>query len=474
MQRLTGLDASFLYNETPTLHMHTLKLAILEPAPHGARPTREIVRDEIARRLDHLPPFRRRLVEVPLRLHHPVWVEDPDFDIDDHVHRVAVPSPGGPAELDAVIGELASFPLDRRRPLWDLYVLDGLADGRIAVLVKIHHAAADGDAAPRAGGAARLAPSIAGADGARTRPWSPDRPPTPTRLLVDALVDHLLRLRRLPFLIVETLRRSRRAGLERRSAPVRPPRPILDTPRSPLGGSLTPRRSFSRIDLPLADAKRVKDACGVSLNDVVLAMVAGALVGWLDEAGVRPARPLVAGVPVSSDRPDDVARLGGNRVSNIFTSLATDLDDPLERLQAIHEVTSVAKQVHNLLGADLMEEWVEYTPPAPYSWMMRAYGRLGVANWHPPPINLVVSNVPGPRETLYAAGAPLAGIWSVGPILEGVGCNVTVWSYLDRLHVGVLVCPDLAGEASALTARLGPALAELVARVEGTLTVAEG
>jgi diacylglycerol O-acyltransferase len=177
-------------------------------------------------------------------------------------------------------------------------------------------------------------------------------------------------------------------------------------------------------------------------------------------------------VPVSAEGADDGNRLSGNRVSNLFTSLATDVADPVARLQAIHEVTAVAKEVHNVLGADLMQDWVEYTPPAPYSWFMRAYGRLGAADWHPPPINLIVSNVPGPRSPLFAAGAPLVGIWSVGPILEGVGLNVTVWSYLDRLHVGVLSCPDLAGDAAALTARLGDALDELLAGAVGTTTSA--
>jgi diacylglycerol O-acyltransferase / wax synthase len=464
MERLSGLDASFLYNETPTLHMHTLKLAVLDPPEGTPFPARELVRDEIGRRLHLLPPFRRRVVEVPGRFHHPVWIEDPDLDLDRHIHLVHVPAPGGRAELDATVGELASFPLDRRRPLWDLYVLDGLEGGRIGVLVKIHHAAADGVAATQ------LLANVMSPDPGQADPPSPATPwvgeeiPSRTRLLVDALVDHLTQIRRLPALILNTVRRVRSAVVARREAAVSPPRPILDTPRSSIGGSLTAQRSFATADLPLDEVKIVKQAFGATVNDVVLAVVAGALRSWLLDRGEVPDRPLVAGIPVSSDRPDDVARLGGNRVSNLFTSLATDVEDPVERLRAIHAVTAVAKQVHNLLGAELMQEWVQYTPPAPYSWAMRAYGRLGAANWHRPPINLIVSNVPGPREPLFAAGARLAGIWSVGPILEGVGLNVTVWSYLDQLHVGILGCPDQAGDVSAVTARLGPALAELSAR----------
>jgi diacylglycerol O-acyltransferase len=461
---MTGLDASFLYNETPTLHMHTLKLAVLEPPASGEFPAREVVRDEFERRLHLVPPFRRRVIEVPLRLHHPVWIEDPDFDIDRHIHLVRVPAPGGRADLDAVVSELAGFPLDRNRPLWDLYVLEGLEGGRIGVLVKIHHAAADGVAVTRLL-ANVMSTSIDAMDPPPpTVPWHGEALPSRRRLLADAAVDHLAQVRRLPRLVRDTVRRTRASKAVRQEAAVTPPRPILDTPRTPLGGSLTPHRSFATADLPLDEAKRVKDAFGVTVNDVILATVAGAVRGWLLDLDALPARALVAGVPVSAGDPAEADRMGGNRVSNLFTSLATDVADPVERLRAIHEVTKVAKQVHNLLGADLMQDWVEYTPPAPYSWVMRAYSRSGAADWHRPPINLIVSNVPGPRAPLFASGARLVGIWSVGPILEGVGLNVTVWSYLDHLHVGVLACPDLAGDASTLASRLPGSLAELSAR----------
>ena len=147
-------------------------------------------------------------------------------------------------------------------------------------------------------------------------------------------------------------------------------------------------------------------------------------------------------MPVSTDDPDAIQRLGGNKVSNMFTSLATDIDDPVERLHAIHAVTSAAKEMHNILGADMLADWSEYTPPRPYSWFMRQYSRFGLAEKHAPPINLVVSNVPGPREPLYVAGAKMEGIYSVGPILEGIGLNVTVWSYCDQLNVGVIACRE--------------------------------
>lgn len=280
-------------------------------------------------------------------------------------------------------------------------------------------------------------------------------------------MDHVGQVAQLPRLVGSTTRRVRAAVGLRREAAVPPPRPIVDVPRTPFSGALTARRAFATAELGLADVRRVGHAFGVTVNDVVLAVVGGGLRDWLAARGQLPERSLVAGVPVSSGRPEDVARLGGNRVSNLFTTLATDDPDPVARLATVHQVTSVAKQVHNLLGADLMASWVQYTPPGPMAWASRLYGRWRVADHHRPPLNVVVSNVPGPRTPRYAAGARLAGIWSVGPILEGIGLNVTVWSYLDTMYVAVLTCPDLAGDPHDLSDRLSVALATLVARVEG-------
>ncbi len=468
MERLTGLDAGFLYMETPTLLMHTLKLAVLEPAPGVVELPIEWVRDQISERLHLLPPFRKRLVEVPFGFHHPVWIEDPAFDIEYHVRSATVPAPGGRLELDRKVAELASRPLDRGRPLWEMYLLDGLADGRIAVLVKIHHAAADGVAASAL--LANVMSTLAdGEPPPPAVPWRPEPVPSDVRLLVDAFVDHLRQLADLPGLLARTARalaalvRHRRGGTSTAT-----PRPILDVPNTRFNGALTPHRSFATATLALADVKAVKDAFGVTVNDVVLGVVSGALRSWLRARGDLPARSLVAGVPVSTDRPEDVRRLGGNKVSNLFTSLATDQADPAARLAAIHEVTAEAKVVQNLLGAEMMGSWVQYTPPRPYAWAVRQYSRHALAEHHRPPINLVVSNVPGPRQPLYVGGARLDHLYSVGPILEGIGLNVTAWSYLDHLDVGVLACREAVPEPEALAAELAPALAELVAAIPAT------
>jgi len=464
VERLSGLDASFLYNETPTLHMHTLKYAVLDVSTLADGYCFERFTEELAARLHLLPPFRRRVQPVPFGLHHPVWIEDETFDLTYHVRRIGVPPPGGRAEMDGVIAEIASWPLDRSRPLWEIWVLEGLEGGRVGFLAKIHHSLADGVAA-----AALLANVMdATPDAAPPAPppviWRGEPVPSRTRLVLDALRDLAIDIAHLPALARRTLPRVRAALRARRTATAVPPRPILDTPNTPFNGALTAQRSFATATLPLAAVKTVKDAFAVTVNDVVLAVVAGALRSWLLARGALPDRALVAGVPVAADDGSGATRLGGNKVSNLFTSLRTDIEDPVERLRAIHEVTGTAKHLHSLLGAELLADWIEYTPPKPYAWFMRQYGRFRLAERHRPPINLVVSNVPGPRAPLFVAGARLEGIYSVGPVLEGIGLNVTVWSYGDDLDVGVIACREHVADPHEITGAMAAALDDLVTR----------
>lgn len=459
MERLTGIDASFLYAETPTVHMHTIKVAVLQPAP-GVDYSIERVKADLRERLHLLPPFRRRLVEVPFGFHHPVWIDDPDFDLDRHVRRATVPAPGGPREVDAVVSEIASVPLDRRRPLWELSFLEGLADGRVVAVGKIHHAVADGVAV--AGLLANvMAPDLAGLADAAAPRWTPEPMPSRARLLRDAVGDHRRQIARLPGLLARTARNLVAAGRRRRTVAVAPPVPMRDAPRTSLNGSLTARRTFISTALPLDDVRRVRAALGVTVNDVLLALVAGSLRAWLAARGERPALPLVAEVPVGTD-PPGTRRLAGNRLSNIFTTLCTDVADPVARLRRIRDVMQVAKELHEVMGADLFASWIAYAPPRLTAAWMRLYTRLHLVRRHAPPINVIVSSVPGPRVPLAWPGGALEAIYSVGPLIEGAALNVTAWSYVDRLCVGALTCPDLVPDPQAITDGLHAALAELV------------
>jgi diacylglycerol O-acyltransferase len=456
MERLSGLDAGFLYMETPTLHMHTLKIAVLDRPPGDSLPFVEL-RDAIRSRLVLIPPFRRRIVDVPFGFHHPVWIEDPDFDLDYHVRRVLLPPPGDRTQLDEAIGDIASVPLDRRRPLWRMHVFDGLDDGRMAVLVKIHHAVADGMAA--AALLANVMSTEPRSDPIPEDDWRPEPLPSKRELLTDAFLDHLGQLRDLPGLVQRTTANVAALLRHRRKSAVATPLPIVNTPRTSFNHALTPRRSFVSASLPVDEVDTVRHAFGVTVNDVILATVAGALRNYLLERRELPTQALVVGVPVVAD-PNET-RMTGNRVSNLFTSLATDEPEPIRRLERIHEVTAEAKRIQHLIGRETLGDWVQYTPPRPYAWFMRQYSRMHLADRHPPPINLVVSNVPGPAAPLYAAGAELRELYSVGPVLEGIGLNITVWSYLDHYFVGLLACKDAVTEPTRITCGMRDALAEL-------------
>jgi len=460
MQRMTGIDASFLYMETPTAHTHTIKVAVLAPAP-GMPYSIERVKADLRARLHLLPPFRRRVIEVPFGFHHPVWIEA-SVDLDWHVRPASVEPPGGSRELDTIVSMIASVPLDRSHPLWELWVVEGLADGRVAAVAKIHHSVADGVAV--AALLANVIDPVAGtlAPEGCTEGDEAEAVPSRLRLLRDAFVDHGSPIRKLPRLIGRTARNVTAVLRGRHAMSPRPPRPIVDAPRTSLNGALTPRRAFASTALSLDEVRTVKAAFGVTLNDVLLAVVAGSLRRYLGVRGELPERPLVAEVPVATDAPG-ARRLMGNRLSNIFTSLRTDLADPAARIRAIHEASLAAKRQHELLGPDLYESWTEYAPPRPFAWAMRLHSRWHLADHHRPPINVVVSCVPGPRTELGWPGGTLEAIYSVGPIIEGAALNVTAWSYVDRLCVGVLTCPDLVASPHEISDGLHEALGELLA-----------
>jgi diacylglycerol O-acyltransferase len=456
MQRLTGQDASFLYNETPSQHMHTLKISVLDPM--GTEDySFDRFRDELARRLHLLPPLRRRVVFPPLQLHHPWWIEDPDFDLDAHLHRTTVAAPGSREQLDEVISQVASRPLDRRRPLWEIWMVEGLEGGRVAFVAKIHHSVADGVMA------AYLLANVFDTDRQRepdppSGEWRPDREPSRLTLLKMALIDIWRVIVGLPGLVARTARGQLAVVRRKRSGAVTPPLPFSG-PKLSFNRALTPNRRFVSTTLSLDRVRAIKTAFGVTVNDVVLAVCAGALRTYLEQRGELPDRPLVAGVPIST-RPKG-APPRANSASTLFTSLPVQLEDPAARLAVIHEVTSASKEQFQLMGAEMLEEWSELTPPLPYSAGMRLFSRIRLADRVRPPINVIVSNVPGPQDPLYIAGTRLEAILSMGPILEAIGLNITVWSYLDQLNFGIVGVAEHLPDLRRLADLLEEALEEL-------------
>ena len=460
-QRLTGLDASFLYLETPSSHMHVASLMILDP-PDAEQPvTLERVKEVYGQRLHLAPPFRRRLAEVPFGLHHPVWIEDPDFDLDHHIRTTTVPAPGDAEQLSALVGRLSAMPLDRTRPLWEIWVIEGLAGGKVGCLSKVHHAAIDGASGNELTVAMLdLSPEIAHHE--PETEWVPDPVPNRVELLGYAATS----LARQPF-------RAARAGMKtaggllalrrsnRRSPRLTTPPSPFSAPRTSFNTSITPRRNYAYTSLSLSTVKAVKQKTGSTVNDVVLALCAGALRRYLDTNGETPDAPLVAMVPVSV-RSDDEKDALGNRVATTFTSLATDVDDPVERLQVIHEGMVDVKEQQKAIGADTLTDWAEFASPAVAGTAARLYSRTKIAGRHRPLFNVTISNVPGPPFPLYSVGARVDAIYPVGPITEGGGLNMTVMSYMDSLDFGLLGCPDVLPDIWQLADGLQDALDELV------------
>ncbi|MGQ0830950.1 MAG: WS/DGAT/MGAT family O-acyltransferase [Microthrixaceae bacterium] len=461
MKRLTGLDASFLSLETPSSHMHVAGLGIYDPSGVPGGLTLEKLTEAYSGRLHLAPPFRQRLVNVPFGLHHPLWIEDPDFDIRNHVRHTAIPAPGGPEQLANLVGRLVAQPLDRTRPLWEIWLIEGLEGGNVGLLSKVHHAAIDGASGNELLVALLdLTPEIA--EHEPEEEWVPDRIPSTGELLAYATTS----LARQPVRVAKALTRTATAALEIRrmgqssGASVLPPAPFA-APRTSFNAALSPARSYAYTSLDLPTVKAVKNAIGCTVNDVVLGLCGGALRDYLKAGDELPETPLVAMVPMSV-RSEDQRDAMGNQVSSMLTSLATDVDDPIDRLKVIHEVMVHAKEQQKAIGADTLQEWTEFAAPALLGRAARLYSRMKWADHHAPVFNVTISNVPGPPFALYSAGAKLLANYPVGPIMDGSGINMTVMSYLDQLDFGLLACPDVLDDVWNIADGLHAALAELV------------
>ncbi len=450
MHRLAGLDANFLYAENERFMAHTLKIAELDCA--GVY-TFDRLKARLASLLPLLPPFSHRLVEVPFRLHHPVWVRDMEPDLDWHVRRHRLPFPGDASQFDALIAELASVPLDRSRPLWELHVVEGLRRGRVGVVCKLHHALADGMAA--AALLRNVTTTSLDAPPPRIAPVSRPLDPTPTRvgLIKDALFDRARSFLDVPDLLLATIRGVARWSRTRREATERPPLPFA-TPRTSFNGRLTSERRFARTSLSMPAIKRIKDSFECSVNDVFLTLVASALRDWMLRRGESIDRPLVAAMPISTSRDD---YLFGNHVSNSFVALHSHISDPIERLVAVRDTAEIVKKSHRSLGVDLMERWSELSRRWALHWWWQRWAPIS----HPA-INLVASNVRGPNERRHIDGATIADLYSAGPLIERAGLNVTAWSYVDRMNVSILTCPRNLPDPWALAESMGHALRRLL------------
>ncbi|HEV3379174.1 MAG TPA: wax ester/triacylglycerol synthase family O-acyltransferase [Thermoleophilaceae bacterium] len=461
MRQLTPLDAQFLAVESSRTYGHVGGLAIYDPstAPGGTLGIPEICR-LVSERLHMLPPFRWRLVQVPLGLDLPYWVEDEDFDLDFHIRESAVPPPGGDEQLANTVARIFARPLDRSRPLWELYLIHGLAGGRVALLTKVHHAVVDGVSGNEIL-TVLLDPSPEGRQIERpSEEPAAGRKPGDLEMLgrgVAGLARQPLRaLRSVPTALpnltelpganafpgVPALSRALTGARRALGGPQDPG--ILEVtgarpPRTCFNGPISAHRSFAFGSVSLDTVKAIKNAAGVKVNDVVVSVCAGAVREFLLERDELPEDPLVAMVPVSV-RAEDEQGTFGNRISTMIVPIPTDVADPARRLERAHELLRSAKEHHAALPADLLTDASAFVPPAVAALAART--TVGILGRTRPPLNLVVSNVPGPRSPLFIAGARLEAHYPVSAVVDGVGLNMTVMSYLDHMDFGVVADRD--------------------------------
>ncbi|GHJ60339.1 diacylglycerol O-acyltransferase [Nocardioides sp. OK12] len=463
MDRLSGLDASFLYLETPAQLMHVCGLLVLDVSTMPGGYGFERLRAGIEGHVRDVPAFTRRLRRVPLGLDHPVWVRDRSFDIERHVHRLALPTPGGYRELTELAGHLAGLPLDRSRPLWEMWVIEGYEGDKVVVLSKMHHATVDGVSG------ANLISHLC-ALSATDAPLTPaprathGREPGPAELLGRGVLSTATRPLQLARLVSPSATLvTRTVGRARNGTAMAAP---LTAPRTSFNGTITSHRSIGLADMDLEQVRAVKRATGTTVNDVVLAVAGGALRSYLLDRGELPTDSLLATVPVSvrsSSRRSD----GANKVSALFTRLGTDIEDPLERVRDLAVRNRHAKDHHNAISADSLQDWAEFAAPRTFGLAVRAYAGLRLAEKHPVVHNLVISNVPGPPVPLYFVGARIEALYPLGPVFHGAGLNITVMSNAGELHVGVIACRESMPDVDDLVQRFPAALDELAGLVDG-------
>lgn len=453
-ERLTGLDATFLYTETESMPMNVAVTAVLDPSTVPGGYSFEKLRDHIAARVPLVAEFRRKVMDVPFRIHHPVWIDDPDYRVEHHIHRTRLDPPGDERVLAAFVAEMASRRLDRSRPLWEFWVLEGLADGLIALTGKVHHCALDGSSG------ADLMPAFFGLE--------PDPEPIDEQLLappaprpgdlellgwsladrVKGTVEGMAALVKAG-LATDAIRRRRLDGDHPGGTPLR-------APDTPYNGAITAGRSIAFGRLPLDELKQVQRATGTKLNDVVLAVAAGALRRHLLELDALPDTPLMSACPVSVR---DAGHQGetGNVLSLMFVPLHTELADPLDCLAATSKDALAAKTEQRLFGEMTMVHLAEMLDPISLGTVMELYSRAGLADRHRPAVNAIVSNVAGPPVPIYLGGARALRLYPMGPVAEGVGLNLTVMSYEDHLDVGLLTASALVPDAWSIVGQLEPA-----------------
>ena len=460
MDQLSAMDASFLYIEAPTMPQHVLGVMLFDAAGSEGRFSVERFRDVLEERIHLLPAFERRLVQVPLHLDHPYWIHDPDVDLDRHLHRITLAAPADLHALGTLVGEIGSRVLDRDRPLWELWLVEGLSTGQVALVAKMHHSTLYGSA-----GADMMAHLLDfGPEGREIEPPPAARVepyPSSVSLVAKAALNTARRPVRMAQTLVDSTKRvGQMGGMVGRAVTRRSPVTLPFTaPRTLINGRLTEAREAAFTKVDFEDIKTVKTAFDTKVNDVVLAAVTQSLRQYLLKHSALPGKPLVASVPINIGAG---AVAGTDKISALLVPLPVLTEDPVAQLLEVAEFSRNSKGMADALGTESIGDVAELVPPLLVMGGSKVYDGLGLSRLHPPLQSLVVSNMPGPPIPLYCAGARVDAVYPFGPLLPGSGLNITVLSNMGNLDVGLLGCPDLVPDLWDIADGFPAAVAELL------------
>lgn len=434
LEPISGMDATFLYGESPTSPMHVGSVTIAEGAL-----SYDTFRALIASRIHQIPILRKRLINVPFSVDYPYLVDDPHFDIDLHMHHVALPKPGDWKQLRAMASSIFSQPMDLNKPLWSFTFVEGLnklsqvPKNSVAIISKVHHAIVDGVA-----GTSMM--SILYDMTADTkkipepRAYEPKPLPNDIAVVAKSALNFAKQPLRFPKIISNALKSTVKAGMLTRVQHLDPPTAAFSAPRTPFNGIISAQRKWNTTILELDRIKALKKVMNVTVNDMVLSICAGALRRYLDEKEALPAKPLVAMVPISV-REKAEAQTQGNKLSVMLVQLATDISDPIERVETIHDNTTRGKTYQGALGAKSISNLGEVVPYGIANQAAKIYSRYNLARLHKPAFNLVITNVPGPQFPMYIHGHKVHSVMGTAPILDGMGLMIAVFSYNGKVTI---------------------------------------
>lgn len=469
MKQLGGIDATFLYMETPETPMHVAGLTLYEPPADFSGSFFEHFKEFFLTRMHLAPIFEKKLARTVLELDHPLWVDAGELDFDYHLRRATLPGPGTWRQLEELVGDLHSVPLDRTRPLWQFTVIDGLDDGNVAIYSKVHHAAVDGGAGMAIAAALYDMSPVP----RKVKPPEPKKKPRKPSIEERAIlgindaVQNVIRqqlnvMQAIPQVLgtlTDMLAPPKSADGKPAAGPGIPGIPDVLAPKTPFNVTITSQRSYAARALSLTDAKLVSKATGTKINDVVMAICAGALRPYLQERKALPKKPLIAFVPISLREPGNAD--ASNQVFGMLCPIATQIEDPLERLKSIQKTANDSKSLAGTVKDVSPKDFSLLGAPILLPGLAQFFGRTGLADLMPSTTNLTISNVPGPPFPLYCAGAKILAMYPVSIPVHGIALNITVQSYQDKLNFAITADRRAVPDPQALADLFEPALEDL-------------